>query len=1814
MKPRYNFRARTFWALLPIFALIAVGQPAPTTPQAVVESTFGSNLPFDLLPKDRQGNILSIERARAEVKTARNIAVRESLNQWFPPQSKQSNPEWWRQTTDSQGRVYTIPNETHPRFQDYTRTLNDRYDQIQQNYQTRYGDRYEAFSRAVFDNAPDGVRLIGRAQENLFSDIDATFRDPAQRQAMVDSLTQAGFTVEQSPGDHGLYVRVKELDWVQWSNDTVEDLQRQYDAAEHNPTQREEIGRRLQAAMRDAEVCATTVGSRYALNVPGGSEDPVGSTLDHLKKFAQSDDLETKSKVVCKIGPGDDSDTARIRRANQGLPEAQGLLRDYAGDKRALQMEHLPLALQEERRAEFRELLLDEAAASYRKSVLDSQVADRATAELRATMVRELDQHTQRNDVVKMTVMQNAIAALDAKERQKRLENDRTLREIARSDPELHRRMTQGVVELQQNVARLNPDDRQVRDRNATRSTVRDGWMNTETLQRWGAVATDVTTRLSNQTGAVFDKVGQIGGYAAVADEAFARAARGDGSAMTHIAEGVAKDAAIERISQRFPKFGSMMQVINVPSQMVAEMEAEMDRAEARGSGNYTGAKMRAVWNVMKQNTFIGTFEKALYEEGLAEVENELASGSYSYGAVAYRTAVTTVGEVTQMNAALRFGANTYYDVYNLEAKAEAEEQKLRNKLRAKSLGADASLDALSRQIIALQLDPNVDDEIVQRRIRELQAQFDAGVKGMRETGKRFRQKYGADDPQVNDLYRRSQIAIERQHSNLLEAKITRLAFGNDPLEPATWNKFKDLREEYRKVVEETKAKAKFLIAHQGVTDPLTQEALARARRMRDMSAKLEDVKFDMADVRQRENDAERKQRDNELDSYAEAMKKRLPEHLKGTSDDYFLAIELDDLVIKQGKGQIEQGADLVGMAIENMDRDFRYRELVKKQQAGEIDEDADLLELLDGESTDVSADEVALDEDGETIDAFGGATGDEEYRDTEIEDIEELDNEQFDAFADNPNNRPVFYGVDGQDLPFGEPAYVHQGTEGPAPVPSAERTVNGKPQGIHETKDSSGRVYSVTCYLNGMKHGYTRNYDRNTFQLGNEKFYHSDQAHGPERRFKNGVLVAERYYHGGKQHGPDRTFYDNGSPRGEAFYNSGAKQGPERAFYEDGTLKSEKWYADGHLHGWWRQWTENGKLYVERFGTRIENSDHYFITRSFDRDSGRLKSEIYLDLGKPMMVGSSLKFPKLERRYDDAEQVRLEVRTLADDRKFGVSIITDSNGRRTITTYRAPDQRAAVRIEDAKTGQLLETARYVQDEAGKDWPQGAFTVYQPADSPLAGKEQIVAHYNRGVLHGKYVQYDDEGEVELEGTFRDGSPDGAWQKYSHGHLTNDLNYHDGVLEGLQKTWAFTRGNSDPHPEMEAEIRGDRVPRFAALGTGRCRRVVGTSTLQLKAVEPTKLAPQTRPYVGFSPPWPFSVHDLRQAAVITGTLQEWFVTDGQDRMQLEETYRDGVLNGPRKAYYANGQLFVSENISNGVLDGTCQAWFYNGEKSATVSFVNGFRHGTVTFRERDDYPEVTFQAVNGVGLGWVTSYQYGGRLYATTYYAKPTSPRTNMQPAKPHLENPQKSIDQCPQWAPHAEAWGDKVGPQIYYSNNEPNQITYFGYADDGRIRSTKDVNEYLEWAAVDRRLPTDVPRLGPLKATRKLNVSARDRSEPKAVQVYESDVAAPPSGLSAEEAHGRMMELWREANALTQEHDYRAAQVAAMKAARLGRAYPATEGRSVVVSYIKAADAAKAAGETGVARSYLTTARQAAEEFRQDQLRETVTQRLEQLE
>ena len=1807
MTRRFNLRLPAVLravSALPLAVTLLWGQPA-ATPESLVRDTFGSDVPVDLLPRDRNGQILSLERARAEMKTRRNIAVREAMRNYFPPQSKQTHPEWWRQTTDSQGRVHVVPNEGHPQYARFTADLDLTNHQIDTDYQQRYGQHYEAFSRAVFDNAPDSVQLIGRPQDRLFSDVDATFRNPAEREALMRSFEQAGFTIEQAPGDHGLYVKVKELDWVQWSNNTVEDLQREWDAAAHNPERQAEIGQRLQAAMRDKEVAATTVGARHALSLPGGSHDPMGASLDQLKKFAQSDDVYTKSKIACRLTPDDLSQADRTRRQNLGITESMGLFTEHAGEKRALRMEHLPLALQEDLKSEHVSRLKDEVVSNYRQAAIESYVSDRASTELRQQMLLRAAEHEDRGDLVGATTLRNSAIALEEQQRQMRRENNQTMREIARSDPDLYARLVVASEDALQNVARIDPADREVRDDHGRRTAVRDGWMTRENLQRFGAVAVDTTKRLSEQTGAVFDKVGKLGGYASVADEAFMLEAQGKGSAATHIAKTVAKDAAqdyvMDKLTQRFPKLGNVMEVMDIPTTVLAEMEAEMQKAEARG-GSLWDAKARGVWNTMKKKTFIGTLEKALNEEGMAEVEREMATGNYSWTNVALRTATTTIGEVTQMNAALRFGNDYYYGVYDAQKAARLETEQLRTKLRGKTLSNEASLDALNAELIRLQLDPNVDDPIVAARIKELQDRFDDGVRGMTELGQKMRKQFGTTDRQVEDLYKRAQFARDRQKSELLEAKMTRLAMGRDPLNVETWIELKKVRADYREELSKMRVKTKKLLTMRGdANDPLVKEQLARFRRMRDTSNKIEAVKFDIRDQWQRENDAERERREKELQSYADTFKQntnRLPQNL--TADDYALVVEMDDLRIRQEDGEIAADADLVGMAIANVDRDMRYQELVRRQNDGEIPEDADLLAILDGAQP--SDDQLDMEAFGETGDA-------------PMDEAEQIEIEEFDAFADNPAARPVFYGTDGQDLPFGEPGYVQQGSEGPAPVHSAEPVVNGKRHGVHQSKDGNGRVYSETAYANGMIHGYVRHYDRNTFQLTSETYYHSDAKHGPERRFKNGQLVSETFYHAGQKHGPSRNYHENGQLAGESFNNAGLSQGPSRSFFEDGSPKSEKWYAEGHLHGWQREWNEQGNLRYERFGTRIDKRDYYFLERSYDRESGQLKSETFLDLGKPLPAGSSLKFPKLVRRYDSDGQVTFERRTLPDDTRFGVEISSADN-KRTVTTYGQPGQRIAIRIEDLETGQLLEDSRYTLGDDGQERPHGVFTIYFPPDSPHAGQERLVAHYNRGILHGEYVEYDDDGELRRKGTFAEGSPHGSWQDFYKGHLTKDLNYRAGVLEGPQKFWAFNRGNSEPHEDMEADIRGDHVPRFAVLGTGRCRRIVGESTLQLKPVDPIKLAPQTRPSVGFSHPVPFSVHDLKNARVISGTLEEWFMSSGQKRMQLEESYRDGVLEGPRKAYYANGQLFVHENIRNGVLHGTCESWFYSGEKSSTVSFVNGLKHGTFKYRERKGYPETVVEAVNGIGLGWITSYQYQGNLSARTYYAKPSTPPSNLQPAKPHLDPPQRSTDACPAWAPNAQAWGDKIGPQIRYADNKPAKIFYYGYQPDGSTHYTEDVNEYLEWAAADNRLPTTVPGEGPLKATRKLNLASNRGGSSKSARRSSASSAnpmEPPRGLSDDEAHTLMMDYWRQANEFTRDGDYMQAQQVAMAAAKLGRAYAKTEARAVVISYEKAALAAARSGEPDLARSYYDEAKRAAQELGETDMIDSINAKMAEL-
>ncbi|MBO6575060.1 MAG: hypothetical protein JJ896_06585 [Rhodothermales bacterium] len=102
------------------------------------------------------------------------------------------------------------------------------------------------------------------------------------------------------------------------------------------------------------------------------------------------------------------------------------------------------------------------------------------------------------------------------------------------------------------------------------------------------------------------------------------------------------------------------------------------------------------------------------------------------------------------------------------------------------------------------------------------------------------------------------------------------------------------------------------------------------------------------------------------------------------------------------------------------------------------------------------------------------------------------------------------------------------------------------------------GAVSSRSAYVEGLRHGLDRDWDR------------------------NGHLRGERMWANDRRHGTDRVFDHNGKLLLETTWVDGAREGAVVWFYPEGGKRYETAFAHGKRHGIWRQFAADGSLSME--------------------------------------------------------------------------------------------------------------------------------------------------------------------------------------------------------------------------------------------------------------------------------------------------------------------------------------------------------------------------------------------------------------------------------------------------------------------------------------------------------------------------------------------------------------------------------------------------------------------------------------------------------
>lgn len=292
-------------------------------------------------------------------------------------------------------------------------------------------------------------------------------------------------------------------------------------------------------------------------------------------------------------------------------------------------------------------------------------------------------------------------------------------------------------------------------------------------------------------------------------------------------------------------------------------------------------------------------------------------------------------------------------------------------------------------------------------------------------------------------------------------------------------------------------------------------------------------------------------------------------------------------------------------------------------------------------------------------------------------------------------------------------------------PIYSQNKSENNKKTGYWEHKDAQGRIYAEGEYLNDFRTGawkfYISEHSRNKHQANVSGVYGS-----------NGIKQGKWVYTNFHTETSVQVNFTNDLMQGECFYSDG-----------NNSILAKGLMVDGIRHGKWIFYDSNNSTGAyHSSGLKLNK----IMSEGFYKDGMRIGTwayDYFLDVNTH--VKGSLSFT------NGVNTGRLDFYKIEEHPSFGLSekLVGSgaySNGKK-IGRW--------IEFNHGSKGDFIETGNY--DENGKR--DGLWKVRIEHQTYLAG------YYNKGIPHGKFNHYYDNGQLKYESTFNDGLEEGEFKRY-----------------------------------------------------------------------------------------------------------------------------------------------------------------------------------------------------------------------------------------------------------------------------------------------------------------------------------------------------------------------------------------------------------------------------------------------------------------
>lgn len=542
----------------------------------------------------------------------------------------------------------------------------------------------------------------------------------------------------------------------------------------------------------------------------------------------------------------------------------------------------------------------------------------------------------------------------------------------------------------------------------------------------------------------------------------------------------------------------------------------------------------------------------------------------------------------------------------------------------------------------------------------------------------------------------------------------------------------------------------------------------------------------------------------------------------------------------------------------------------------------------------------------------------------------------------------------------------------------------DGEATGTWEYFHMNGRLEKKGIFLADQPQGIWEYYDPRGNLIEERPFDEKGQLHGENNFYTDGRLYATQFYHHGMMTGiayfdsegeefarcgdPSGTFqaqgyFNDGRLRFEGSYHQGKATGTWKYYFRSGVLAKEYSMADGKMEGKFIEYFPTGKVKLERefhegdpdgysveyYGNGQLKQAGWFVEGvreqqwvSWYRD-GTLKSDLYYRNGS---LDGEVFYYNIDSTRS-SKYVYRDGRTLSfvnynPEGEIWLESTAPEKLGRYVQNYRNGAKHTSVTLTCGFYSDTMEsfyddgTVHY-SNQVLNGYFHGRYVINYPD-----GKPEGRGMYQYGLQHGKWMWYHENGQVASEGLYLADERDSVWTWYNtDGSVTLKANYLNDERHGLAQYFA-----PDGTLILEKRYAEGDIVAYRALGKDG---VMGS--------------------------WVAATPDMAIVAYYASGIKAY-----------EEFFKNGLLEGFSREYYADGRLLSEYNYHQGEKNGPFLVNHPNGKVWQKGTYDAGSMQGIVEFFNPDGTRFRTETRRDGTMHGKSTLYKNSKPVKTLTYWS------------------------------------------------------------------------------------------------------------------------------------------------------------------------------------------------------------------------------------